>query len=269
MAHLVASITLDSTRSYVMQSAFLTQGTVSSIPIVFSWSGSISPEDFLSSVLLWLVIIVAVVDVRVMVVVVVESVVNFHYLDFPGRVYKVEKALYGLHQAPKAWYETLSIYLLYNEFQRGKIDKTLFIRRNKGDILLMIGFVYSKLSRLPPPTKITEPLKRSTWFKQLPLKYGSVFQPCHSVVDFDLFIVSLQCLIDEFSAIISPDVMNTRVQIPENNLDNLQSLREEDGTSKIVDPQDCLGSLELEVLDSTILTLLLEPTNLVAFGLLL
>ncbi|GKD52444.1 hypothetical protein Tco_1281420 [Tanacetum coccineum] len=54
-------------------SAFLTQGTVSSIPIVFSWSGSISPEGFLSSVLLWLVIIVAVVDVRVTVVVVVES----------------------------------------------------------------------------------------------------------------------------------------------------------------------------------------------------
>ncbi|GJR24313.1 putative reverse transcriptase, RNA-dependent DNA polymerase [Tanacetum coccineum] len=32
--------------------------------------------------------------------------------DFPDRVYKVEKALYGLHQAPKAWYETLSTYLL-------------------------------------------------------------------------------------------------------------------------------------------------------------
>ncbi|GJX14660.1 ribonuclease H-like domain-containing protein [Tanacetum coccineum] len=49
--------------------------------------------------------------------------------DFPDRVYKVEKALYGLHQAPRAWYETLSTYLLDNEFQRGKIDKTLFIKR--------------------------------------------------------------------------------------------------------------------------------------------
>ncbi|GKE09100.1 hypothetical protein Tco_1412651 [Tanacetum coccineum] len=73
MAHLVASITLDSARSYVMQSAFLTQGTVSSIPIVFSCGGSISPEGFLSSVLLWLVIIVAIVGVGVTVVVVVES----------------------------------------------------------------------------------------------------------------------------------------------------------------------------------------------------
>ncbi|GJT55059.1 hypothetical protein Tco_0990113 [Tanacetum coccineum] len=73
MAYLVASITLNSARSYVMQSTFLTQGMVSNIPIIFSWGGSISPEGFLSSVLLWLVIIVAVVGVGVTVVVVVES----------------------------------------------------------------------------------------------------------------------------------------------------------------------------------------------------
>ncbi|GJZ11409.1 hypothetical protein Tco_0546168, partial [Tanacetum coccineum] len=46
MAHLVASITLNSARSYVIQSAFLTQRTVSSIPIIFSWSDSIRPERF-------------------------------------------------------------------------------------------------------------------------------------------------------------------------------------------------------------------------------
>ncbi|GJX39104.1 putative ribonuclease H-like domain-containing protein [Tanacetum coccineum] len=62
---------------------------------------------------------------------------GFEDPDFPDRVYKVEKALYGLHQAPRAWYETLSTYLLDNGFQRGKIDKTLFIKRYKGDILLM------------------------------------------------------------------------------------------------------------------------------------
>ncbi|GJZ97183.1 putative ribonuclease H-like domain-containing protein [Tanacetum coccineum] len=61
--------------------------------------------------------------------------------DFPDRVYKVEKALYGLHQAPRAWYETLSTYLLDNRFQRGKIDKTLFIKRHKGDILLVQVYV--------------------------------------------------------------------------------------------------------------------------------
>ncbi|GJY28649.1 hypothetical protein Tco_0404416 [Tanacetum coccineum] len=71
IAHLVASIALNSARSYVIQSAFLTQRTVSSIPIVFSWSDNIRPEGLLSSVLLWLVIIIAVVGVGVTVVVVV------------------------------------------------------------------------------------------------------------------------------------------------------------------------------------------------------
>ncbi|GKA42881.1 putative ribonuclease H-like domain-containing protein [Tanacetum coccineum] len=66
---------------------------------------------------------------------------GFEDPDFPDRVYKVEKALYGLHQAPKAWYETLSTYLLENRFQRGQIDKTLFIRRDKGDILLVQVYV--------------------------------------------------------------------------------------------------------------------------------
>ncbi|GKA04348.1 putative ribonuclease H-like domain-containing protein [Tanacetum coccineum] len=60
---------------------------------------------------------------------------------FPDRVYKVKKALYGLHQAPRAWYEALSTYLLDNGFQRGKIDKTLFIKRHKGDILLVHVYV--------------------------------------------------------------------------------------------------------------------------------
>ncbi|GJS40115.1 putative ribonuclease H-like domain-containing protein [Tanacetum coccineum] len=61
--------------------------------------------------------------------------------DFPDRVYKVEKVLYRLHQAPRACYETLSTYLLDNGFQRGKIDKTLFIKRDKGDILLVQVYV--------------------------------------------------------------------------------------------------------------------------------
>ncbi|GJU57170.1 retrovirus-related pol polyprotein from transposon TNT 1-94 [Tanacetum coccineum] len=41
---------------------------------------------------------------------------GFEDLDFSDRVYKVEKALYGLHQAPRAWYETLLTYLLDKGF---------------------------------------------------------------------------------------------------------------------------------------------------------
>nr|GEZ15163.1 hypothetical protein [Tanacetum cinerariifolium] len=43
---------------------------------------------------------------------------GFQDPEFPDRVYKVEKAMYGLHQALRAWYGTLSKYLLDNGFQR-------------------------------------------------------------------------------------------------------------------------------------------------------
>ncbi|GKF74652.1 putative ribonuclease H-like domain-containing protein [Tanacetum coccineum] len=63
--------------------------------------------------------------------------------DHPDKVYKVVKALYGLHQAPRAWswYETLANYLLGNGFKRGKIDQTLFIKKQKGGIFLVQVYV--------------------------------------------------------------------------------------------------------------------------------
>ncbi|GKB90323.1 putative ribonuclease H-like domain-containing protein [Tanacetum coccineum] len=56
---------------------------------------------------------------------------------YPKKVYKVVKALYGLHQAPRAWYATLSTFLLKNGYRRGTIDKTLFIKKDKKDIMLI------------------------------------------------------------------------------------------------------------------------------------
>ncbi|GJY98315.1 putative ribonuclease H-like domain-containing protein [Tanacetum coccineum] len=66
---------------------------------------------------------------------------GFEDPQFSDKVYKVEKALYGPHQAPKAWYETLSTYLLENGFRRGTINKTLFIKKDKDDILLVQVYV--------------------------------------------------------------------------------------------------------------------------------
>nr|GEV29013.1 putative ribonuclease H-like domain-containing protein [Tanacetum cinerariifolium] len=66
---------------------------------------------------------------------------GFEDLKFPNRVYKVEKALYGLHQALRAWYETLSTYLLDNRFHICQTDKTLVIKRVKGNILLVQVYV--------------------------------------------------------------------------------------------------------------------------------
>nr|GEZ96327.1 hypothetical protein [Tanacetum cinerariifolium] len=66
---------------------------------------------------------------------------GFQDPEFLAKVYKVEKAMYGLHQAPRAWYGTLSKYLLKNGFQRGTIDQTLFIRKQREDFKLIQVYV--------------------------------------------------------------------------------------------------------------------------------
>ncbi|GJX85943.1 putative ribonuclease H-like domain-containing protein, partial [Tanacetum coccineum] len=59
----------------------------------------------------------------------------------PNKVYKVIKALYGLHQALRAWYETLSSFLMENGYRRGTIDKTFFIKKKKSNIMLVQVYV--------------------------------------------------------------------------------------------------------------------------------
>ncbi|GJY29330.1 putative ribonuclease H-like domain-containing protein [Tanacetum coccineum] len=67
----------------------------------------------------------------------VSQPLSFVDPKFPKKVYKVVKALYGLHQAPRAWYATLSTFLLKSRYRRGTIDKTLFIKKDKIDIMLV------------------------------------------------------------------------------------------------------------------------------------
>nr|GFA11491.1 retrovirus-related Pol polyprotein from transposon TNT 1-94 [Tanacetum cinerariifolium] len=57
--------------------------------------------------------------------------------DNPNYVYKLKKALYGLKQAPRAWYDVLSLFLISQDFSKGLVDPTLFIRRNKNDLLMV------------------------------------------------------------------------------------------------------------------------------------
>nr|GEZ42400.1 retrovirus-related Pol polyprotein from transposon TNT 1-94 [Tanacetum cinerariifolium] len=57
--------------------------------------------------------------------------------DHPSHVYKLKKALNGLKQVPRAWYDELSKFLLHNHFFKGTFDLTLFIRRFQDDILVV------------------------------------------------------------------------------------------------------------------------------------
>nr|GEU35139.1 retrovirus-related Pol polyprotein from transposon TNT 1-94 [Tanacetum cinerariifolium] len=57
--------------------------------------------------------------------------------DNPNHVYKLKKALHGLKQAPRVWYDMLSSFLLSQDFSKGSVDPTLFIRRNGTELLLI------------------------------------------------------------------------------------------------------------------------------------
>jgi len=66
---------------------------------------------------------------------------GFEDHSHPDHVYKLQKALYGLKQAPRQWYERLSNFLTSQGYERGKINKTLFIRELNFDIILVQVYV--------------------------------------------------------------------------------------------------------------------------------
>nr|GEX86988.1 reverse transcriptase [Tanacetum cinerariifolium] len=53
--------------------------------------------------------------------------------QYPDHVYALDKALYGLKEAPRAWYDVLSQFLIESGFQKGSIDTTLFIKKKGND----------------------------------------------------------------------------------------------------------------------------------------
>ena len=59
------------------------------------------------------------------------------------------KLFIGLKQAPRAWYERLTTYLLENRFERGEVDRTLFIKRPNDELLvtqIYVDIVYRAIS---------------------------------------------------------------------------------------------------------------------------
>ena len=64
------------------------------------------------------------------------------FIDFakPYYVYKLKKALYGLKEAPKAWYDRLKAFLIKHNYSMGMVDNTLFTK--KKDLNLIIIQIY-------------------------------------------------------------------------------------------------------------------------------
>ncbi|GKC47500.1 retrovirus-related pol polyprotein from transposon TNT 1-94 [Tanacetum coccineum] len=61
--------------------------------------------------------------------------------DNPPHVYKLKKALCSLKQAPCAWYDMLSSFLISQHFSKGAVDPTLFTWKAWNDLLLVQIYV--------------------------------------------------------------------------------------------------------------------------------
>ena len=71
----------------------------------------------------------------------VEQPPGFVDPKHPNHVFRLKKALYRLKQAPRAWYDMLSQFLLNNGFSRGKVDNTLFTLHKNNKLLLVQIYV--------------------------------------------------------------------------------------------------------------------------------
>ena len=54
----------------------------------------------------------------------------------PDKVFRLNKALYGIKQAPRAWYDTLKEFLMKKGFKPGSLDPTLFTKSYDGELFV-------------------------------------------------------------------------------------------------------------------------------------
>nr|GEW25360.1 copia protein [Tanacetum cinerariifolium] len=65
------------------------------------------------------------------------------FIDFekPDHVYKLKKALCGLKQAPKAWYDRLKAFLIKHEYKMGMVDNILFAKKRSSNLIIVQIYV--------------------------------------------------------------------------------------------------------------------------------
>ncbi|GKC72258.1 retrovirus-related pol polyprotein from transposon TNT 1-94, partial [Tanacetum coccineum] len=80
---------------------------------------------------------------------------GFEDPEHPTHVYRLKKALYGLKQAPKAWYDTLSKFLMVTKLFKGAVDPTLFTHKTGKHILLVQIYIDDIIFALTDPTACT------------------------------------------------------------------------------------------------------------------
>ncbi|GJR55347.1 retrovirus-related pol polyprotein from transposon TNT 1-94 [Tanacetum coccineum] len=65
------------------------------------------------------------------------------FIDFEksNHVYKLKKDLYGLEQAPKAWYDRLKAFLIKHEYKMGMVDNILFTKKKSSNLIIVQIYV--------------------------------------------------------------------------------------------------------------------------------
>lgn len=63
---------------------------------------------------------------------------GFIHLDYPHYVCKLQKALYDLKQAPRAWFHRFNSFLLSHGFVCGSADPSMFVLRTGSHILVLL-----------------------------------------------------------------------------------------------------------------------------------
>lgn len=70
-----------------------------------------------------------------------NKLLDFEYDKFPVLFYRLDIVVYGLKEAPRAWYDTMENYLVQNGYRRGTIDNTLFIKQSRSHTILAEVYV--------------------------------------------------------------------------------------------------------------------------------
>lgn len=71
----------------------------------------------------------------------IEQPRGFELKEDGDKVYKLRKALYGLRQAPRAWYSRLEGYFAKEGFKKCYCEHTLFIKTEKEQVLIVSVYV--------------------------------------------------------------------------------------------------------------------------------
>ena len=70
----------------------------------------------------------------------VEQPPGFKEGDY-SKVYRLHKVVYGLKQAPKAWYDRLKAFLIKHDYSMGMVDNTLFTKRKDPNLIIVQIYV--------------------------------------------------------------------------------------------------------------------------------